>query len=117
MFYKQFEILCNKIGTTPTRFTKEILGLSSSKITAWKNGSIPKYEILQAIANYFNVTVGYLFDGDKKISSSSELTENEQELLSIFAKLTPEQQLKLIGRAEAMAEQNDSEAIKKDKVS
>ena len=91
--------------------------MSSSKITAWKNGSIPKYEILQAIANYFNVTVGYLFDGDKKISSSSELTENEQELLSIFAKLTPEQQNRLIGRAEAWAEQNDSEAIKKDKVS
>lgn len=50
--------------------------LSSSKVTAWKQGSIPKIEILQQIASYFNVTVGFLFDGKEK-SSSSELSEEE----------------------------------------
>lgn len=63
MFYDNFAKLCTKIGTSPTAFTKNVLGLSTSKVTAWKNGSIPKYEILQQIADVFNVSVGDLFDG------------------------------------------------------
>lgn len=47
MFYDQFEKLCKERNTTPTQFTKDILNLSSSKVTMWKNGSIPKYEILK----------------------------------------------------------------------
>lgn len=116
MFYEQLEILCREIGTTPTNFTVNVLKLSSSKVTAWKGGSIPKYEILQQIAKYFHVTIGELFDGKRK-SSPSELSGNEQEILYYFAKLTPEQQLKLIGRAEALADQNEAQAVKKDRVS
>ena len=65
MFYDNFDKLCTKIGTSPTNFTKNVLGLSTSKVTAWKNGSIPKYEILQKIADVFNVSVGDLFDGEE----------------------------------------------------
>lgn len=116
MFYEQFEILCKEMGTTPTNFTVNVLKLSSSKVTAWKGGSIPKYEILQQIAKYFHVTIGELFDGKRK-NSPSELTENEQKMLSIFSVLTPTQQGELIGRAEAWAEQNENEAKKKEMVS
>lgn len=116
MFYEQLEILCKEIGTTPTNFTVNVLKLSSSKVTAWKGGSIPKYEILQQIAKYFHVTIGELFDG-KRISSPSELTENEQRMLGIFSSLTPTQQGELIGRAAIMSEQNDAVAKKKDRVS
>jgi transcriptional regulator with XRE-family HTH domain len=63
MFFENFDKLCAGINTTPTAFVKDVLGLSTSKVTAWKNGSIPKYEILQQIADVFNVTVGQLFDG------------------------------------------------------
>lgn len=66
MFYDNFDKLCTKIGTSPTNFTKNVLGLSTSKVTAWKNGSIPKYEILQKIADVFNVSVGDLFDGEQE---------------------------------------------------
>lgn len=69
MFYEQFEILCKKNGTTPTEFTTKILKLSSSKVTAWKNGSIPKYRILELISQYFGVTVGFLFDGEIKTTA------------------------------------------------
>lgn len=106
MFFEQFNLLCVENGTTPTRFTIDILKLSSSKVTAWKNGSIPKIEILQKIASYFNVSVGYLFDG-KKNSSSSELSENEQKIIDIFKSLTETQQGQLIGRAEMLAEMNE----------
>lgn len=70
MFYDNFAKLCTKIGTSPTAFTKNILGLSTSKVTAWKNGSIPKYEILQQIADVFNVSVGDLFDGGNEAADS-----------------------------------------------
>lgn len=73
-------------------------------------------KILYDIANYLDVSVDYLLGRTEK-SSSSELTENEQEILYYFSKLTIEQQLKLIGRAEALADQNEAEAVKKDKAS
>lgn len=115
MLYDTFTLLCNEIGTTPTRFTTEILKLSSSKVTAWKNGSIPKYEILQSIADYFNVTVGFLFDG--KEIRSSELTENEAAIVAVFKNLTETQQGELIGRAKLMAEQNAEEVLRKESAS
>ena len=103
MIYKQLAELCASIGTTPTNFVKDVLKLSSSKVTAWKNGSIPKSEILIQIADYFGVTVGYLFDGKK--SSPSELSEEERDCLSAFRELTRDDQMKYIGRMQATAEQ------------
>ena len=76
MFYDNFNRLCATIGTSPTAFTRDVLGLSTSKVTAWKNGSIPKYEILQQIADVFNVSVGELFDGENKIAPT-EVGESE----------------------------------------
>ncbi len=115
VLYDNINALCSEIGTTPTKFTTEVLKLSSSKVTAWKNGSIPKYEILQAIANYFHVTIGYLFDGGEK-SSPPELTENEQAIVKVFKELTDTQQGEIIGRAKSMAEQNGEEYLRKESV-
>lgn len=84
--------------------------------TMSSRGSWIKSDSLARIADYLNVSVDYLLGRTEK-SSSSELTENEQEILYYFSKLTIEQQLKLIGRAEALADQNEAEAVKKDKVS
>ena len=112
--YERIEYLCKENNTTITRLCLEVTG-SKGNLPTWKKGNINPISLMK-IADYFNCSVDYLLGRTEK-SSSSELTETEQELLSIFAKLTPEQQNRLIGRAEAMAEQNDSEAIKKDKVS
>lgn len=78
MFYDNFAKLCTKIGTSPTAFTKNILGLSTSKVTAWKNGSIPKYEILQQIADVFNVSVGDLFDGGDESGYNQALLKTKK---------------------------------------
>lgn len=112
MFYKQFELLCANNGTSPTRFTTEVLRLSSSKVTAWKNGSIPKYEILNKIADYFNVSVGYLFDGN----DINNLSENAKKIIALFNDLTPTQQGEIIGRAMTLAEQNQQDYIRKESV-
>lgn len=94
MFFDQFDALCKQNNTTPTQFVINILHLSSSKVTAWKSGSIPKYEILNQIADYFNVTVGYLFDGEMAAS------QNEKEMLALFSQFTEREQIKIIGKIE-----------------
>ena len=104
MFFDQFSKLCTAHNTTPTKFVTEILHLSSSKVTAWKNGSIPKYEILNSIADYFNVSVGTLFDGIEKNSPTVTLTADEQDLLDIYNGLSPKSQGRLRERAEVLAE-------------
>ncbi len=103
MIYNQLRELCVEKGTTPTEFVTNVLHLSSSKVTAWKNGSIPKFEILQQIANYFNVTVGYLFDGKEK-SSSLDLKSEELELLEKFNRLLEIDKGRILDRMETIWE-------------
>lgn len=112
--YERIECLCKENNTTVTRLCLEITG-SKGNLPTWKKGNINPISLMK-IADYFNCSVDYLLGRTEK-SSPSELTENEQEILYYFSKLTIEQQLKLIGRAEALADQNEAEAVKKDKVS
>lgn len=104
MFFEHFSKLCEAENTTPTKFVTDILHLSSSKVTAWKNGSIPKYEILNSIANYFNVSIGTLFDGKEKSSSTNQLNDDEQELIDIYKSLSIMNKGRLRERAEMLAE-------------
>ena len=63
MFYNQLEKLCKENNITVTSLLKT-LNLSTSKGTAWKSGSIPKYDTLKSIAEYFEVSISYLFEED-----------------------------------------------------
>lgn len=97
MFYDNFNKLCTKKGTSPTAFTRDVLGLSTSKVTAWKGGSIPKYEILQQIADAFNVTVGELFDGnDEENKKAPDLpVRSASEWDAVLSKLSDDSLIQL----------------------
>ena len=97
MFFDQLINLCEEKNTTPTKFVTEILHLSSSKVTAWKNGSIPKYETLDTIANYFDVSIGTLFDG--KRTDANLLTADERELLENYRKLDDDKKKEISEKA------------------
>lgn len=101
-------------GTTPTAFVKDVLHLSSSKVTAWKNGSIPKNEILIKIADYFDVTVGYLFDGIEP-QNPQKISPDEQRCLNAFNMLTHDDKIEFISRMEQRYEDYSPEI--KEKVS
>ena len=58
-FFDILENLCKQHNTKVTNVLEKI-GLSRSKGTAWRNGSIPNGEILVELAKYFNVSVDYL---------------------------------------------------------
>lgn len=95
MFYERFIELCNEKGVKPTPLVVE-LGLSSSNASQWKKGSIPRPEILQKIADYFEVTVGYLVghENEKKPALPKE-SELDSLLVSRLVQLSPEEQEKV----------------------
>lgn len=59
MFFERLEKLCSERETDISNVLNA-LGLSTSKGTAWRNGSIPKGDVLRKLANYFGVTTDYL---------------------------------------------------------
>lgn len=70
-FYERFDTECKKKGTTPTALLK-LLNISTSKITAWKNGSMPGSEWIIPISEALGVSIEYLLTG-KETSSAPEL--------------------------------------------
>lgn len=68
-FYDKLKALCEKKSVAPSVFARE-LGIPQSSVATWKKrGSLPKYETLKKIADYFEVTV------DSLIGLSDEETE------------------------------------------
>lgn len=69
MFYENLDKICKQKGTTPTAIVKS-LGLSTSKVTAWKKGSIPKQEIMKLLAESLDTSVNSFFvDEAQNVSS------------------------------------------------
>ena len=60
-FYNKFLRLCEAKGVAPTRAALD-MGYSKSAVMKWKNGNVPKYETIQAMAEYFNISADYLMD-------------------------------------------------------
>lgn len=59
MFWDTFYKICLAKGVTPNHVCKEI-GLSNATATGWKNGTLPKADILCKISDYLDVSVDEL---------------------------------------------------------
>lgn len=58
--YEIFEQLLQKHNISSYKVSKDT-GISQTTFSNWKKGNLtPKYDKMQIIANYFNVTVAYL---------------------------------------------------------
>lgn len=64
MFYDRLKSICTAKGTSPSAVCKA-LGLSTSMPTKWKSGASPRADTLQAIADYLQIPVSSLLDGDQ----------------------------------------------------
>lgn len=60
-FYDVFSRLCREKGEKPSNVVTKI-GLSTPNATYWKRGSIPKYETMKKLAEYFSVPVETFLD-------------------------------------------------------
>lgn len=62
MFYDVYCELCKDRGLTPSGAAKEI-GFSKGTVSTWKNrGTTPASELLNKIAEFFNVSTDYLLE-------------------------------------------------------
>lgn len=63
-FAENLKRICKKRGTNPTALCKE-LGLSTSKVSAWYNGSLPKQEVMLQLARKLECSVmDFFYDGE-----------------------------------------------------
>lgn len=78
--------------------------INTSFLTDWKNGRLknPSYDKIVKISVFLNLDLNYVFG---KISDSP--SGREKELIRLFRLLPEEQQYRLLGRAELLAEQNE----------
>lgn len=84
VFYDRFVELCKIKKMSPAAVAKDI-GLSNSSTTTWKNGSIPKGDTLQKLADYFGVSVDYLL-GRYQLKRIFETGPDDVQIL-IFSEL------------------------------
>jgi len=62
MFFERLKKACFDKGITVSRLLRE-LGFSSSSVTYWRKGSVPKIDKLVKISQYLDVSVEYLIEG------------------------------------------------------
>lgn len=85
-FGENLKRICADRGTTATKVCKE-LGLSTSKVSAWFMGSLPKQEVLIQLAERLNCSVMDFFADENDIVTP-ELDEDEQDIVRIFRQLS-----------------------------
>ena len=77
MFYDIYKNLCESIGKSATAVAID-LDISRGTVSNWKNkGASPNGEILQKIADYFDISVDYLLSGETK-KSPDTMSEDEE---------------------------------------
>ena len=124
MFWKRFSELCNKNNISANAVCSK-LGFSTAAATHWKNGTMPKGDILVKIADYFGVSVDYLLgrtsigneinshntiSGNNNIIGNGncigeKLTEQEIALIDIFGKLDVIKQAQLLSYAAELSKE------------
>lgn len=101
MDYVTFDRLCKANGTSATALAIK-LGLSKGNTTSWKKGGNPSADILMKMADELNCTVDILLG--RGTSGFLGGSEDEKSLFSTFSKLNDKDKIKVIERAETLAE-------------
>lgn len=93
MFFDNYKRLCELNNEKPYSLPLKLGAKSNSMVAQWKKGSTPRPEMLQLIADYFNVSTNELLKGETDIKEKLHVSENanmeqsERLLLELFRKL------------------------------
>lgn len=87
-FEENLKRICKDRGTTPTAIMKK-WGLSTSKVSAWYKGSLPKQEVLIRLANELDCSVMDFFSDEEDLIEKEIVPDNEDEkdILRIYRSL------------------------------
>lgn len=90
LFGENLNRICKAKHTTPTAICKE-LGLSTSKVSAWNNGSLPKQEVMLQIAKQLGCSVMDFFADEEDLVAVVPADEDEKDILRTFRTLSRKQ--------------------------
>ena len=92
MFYDNLKAICDKKNLKITPLIIECGGTKGG-LSGWRNGASPNSDIVIKLAQRLNVSCDYLLTGNNSISNvdissqETELSDDEQELLTEYKKL------------------------------
>ena len=101
--------ICQEKNTSPTAVCLS-LGLSSSKVNLWNNGSLPKPDVLVKLAQALDCTVMEFFADDEDIEKMRKairsemktefsLDDDEQDVIRLFRLLSRKQKHEFMTKA------------------
>lgn len=64
MFFDRLQSLCEAKSLKISKVASDILGVSSSAATGWKNGAVPNSSVVIKAAEFFDVSADYLLGLD-----------------------------------------------------
>lgn len=88
-FAENLKRICQLKGTNPTTLCKE-LGLSTSKVSAWYNGSLPKQEVMVQLAQKLECSVMDFFADEEDLvhTPAQPRDEDEEDILRVYRGLS-----------------------------
>ena len=86
-FQENLNRICKSRGTTLTALIKQ-MGYSTSKVTRWNEGSLPKQEVLKELADILKCSVKDFFDDELELSEIKPQNEDEDDILRVFRSLS-----------------------------
>ena len=106
MFYDVFTALCDSKKVSKSKVLEEI-SVSTGNLPKWRKGGTPKAEILNKIADYFNITV------DELLGNEKSLTDEDKEIKEYleFLKYRPEGKM-LFSVAKGCTKEEIEQAVK-----
>lgn len=105
-FKENLNRICKEQGTTLTAVVKG-LGISSSKVTAINNGSIPKEDVMLQLAKALDCSVMDFFADEEDIKPTVDfmyMDEDEKDVIEIFRTMSREDKHKMLARMYAYRE-------------
>lgn len=105
-FIETVSVLLNEKGISINKMLCD-LNLGKGTFATWKKrGTIPKGDILQKIADYFDVSVDYLL-GKTPSPEREDIPEDEKRLRDLLSQMSEEQLQMAYKIISAIAEQNN----------
>ena len=85
-FKENINRICHENGTTLTAVVKG-LGLSTSKVSRWNDGALPKEEVMLLLAKTLGCSVMDFFADEEDLPRAEPRDEDELDILRVFRSL------------------------------
>ena len=91
-FHERLSSVCRARQLSVTKLAKDVLHISSSAPTNWKNGAIPGADVVYACADWLNVSADYLLGLSDSATqpSESDFSEEERQVIDLLRTAPPQ---------------------------